>query len=616
MVLTREPTLSSVGQDLYEALRPLAEPYDAARGYPLLRYAGALGGMFQPVEELVRDLAAPEGVRVGSINYAPDGSAEYGDAFDFTHGWYSENTATGTGDGSNTSLGRIKRERPGSAGTWAYELTRISFAGKIGMAMNLASYAVPRGQTITFSAWVYGPKGSSVSLRVNWVPSGGGLSSFSQTFTKLEDEWEEIYIEGSIPSNSTAGRAIVAFDSAPANDPRWVDDIMLYEGHKMPTWNDVDLFTIRVAAADATAPGERQSKTRRAAPGWSRIVSPRTAPGSYLPYIGQFVGVKVPPRRTVVEDLNYATNPWLDAAGDDIANTFGTNTKQYGSTDVLSKEGRPVLKATYNNNSEIIGFDVPPAAYPGPGEYTFGQVDIWIPPSWNGGEFSIFDDSSLSGASMGGANAFTGSSYSDRWQTMWFSRRNDGDTADDWWIGIWTSMAPSVGSVIYFSNLIIKRTKSYVRGPVPFTHGDLPDWYWTGTRMFSASFKERPEDDNEYRARVSPDLVNPQHARRGTVPAIIEAVSDQLTGSKTVINIERLGNNAARGAITTLLSETPVGNTIQAAIDKLAPAGKKITHATTTGETYQALRDTHTDYGDVRSTFVNYQEVLDNPTKQ
>lgn len=46
----------TVGDRLYEALLPVAEPYDAVRGYPLRTYASGIGSMFQPIENLVRDL--------------------------------------------------------------------------------------------------------------------------------------------------------------------------------------------------------------------------------------------------------------------------------------------------------------------------------------------------------------------------------------------------------------------------------------------------------------------------------------------------------------------------------------------------------------------------------
>lgn len=46
---------SDVGRDAYASMQPIAKPYDAARGYPLAVYLDAIGRMFQPAEDVVRD---------------------------------------------------------------------------------------------------------------------------------------------------------------------------------------------------------------------------------------------------------------------------------------------------------------------------------------------------------------------------------------------------------------------------------------------------------------------------------------------------------------------------------------------------------------------------------
>jgi hypothetical protein len=43
----------SVAGDLYNALLPIAEPYDRERGYPLLAYVRGIGSMFQPLADIV-----------------------------------------------------------------------------------------------------------------------------------------------------------------------------------------------------------------------------------------------------------------------------------------------------------------------------------------------------------------------------------------------------------------------------------------------------------------------------------------------------------------------------------------------------------------------------------
>jgi hypothetical protein len=43
----------TVGFGVYEALRPIADPYDPSRGYPLLAYALGIGSMLQELEDIV-----------------------------------------------------------------------------------------------------------------------------------------------------------------------------------------------------------------------------------------------------------------------------------------------------------------------------------------------------------------------------------------------------------------------------------------------------------------------------------------------------------------------------------------------------------------------------------
>jgi hypothetical protein len=43
----------TVGSDIYNALRPIADPYDPPRGYPLLAYAEGIGSMLQELDDIV-----------------------------------------------------------------------------------------------------------------------------------------------------------------------------------------------------------------------------------------------------------------------------------------------------------------------------------------------------------------------------------------------------------------------------------------------------------------------------------------------------------------------------------------------------------------------------------
>jgi hypothetical protein len=128
-----------------------------------------------------------------------------------------------------------------------------------------------------------------------------------------------------------------------------------------------------------------------------------------------------------------------------------------------------------------------------------------------------------------------------------------------------------------------------------------------------------PETDSAYRASVLPDLLDPPSRRRGTVPAIVEVVQRYLVAPRTVFTVERQGGNMYVGTISVLSSQIAAGHTvaeIQAAVNKVAPAGRIITVSAITGSNWQALRDTHTDWADVRSTFTDWAEVRSNPTKQ
>lgn len=103
--------------------------------------------------------------------------------------------------------------------------------------------------------------------------------------------------------------------------------------------------------------------------------------------------------------------------------------------------------------------------------------------------------------------------------------------------------------------------------------------------------------------------------RRGSPTAMVGAVQAYLTGTKTVYLTERHGS-AYRLTVATKLSETP--NTAQVAAAALLqkPAGIVMAVTVVNGSDYQTLRDTHDSYTDVKNTFVNYTEVISNPSKQ
>lgn len=157
-------------------------------------------------------------------------------------------------------------------------------------------------------------------------------------------------------------------------------------------------------------------------------------------------------------------------------------------------------------------------------------------------------------------------------------------------------------------------------GDVPaYFDGDMSGAGWDGVARASTSTLYRFETDAEMRARVSPEIKNPSHYRRGTVPAIMDEVTKRLNTGATAFITERVASSAYNGTIAVLNSSIKAGETvatIQAAVNKVKPAGRIITVSGITGGDWQSLRDTHTDWNDVRSTFVDWAEVRSNPTKQ
>lgn len=101
---------------------------------------------------------------------------------------------------------------------------------------------------------------------------------------------------------------------------------------------------------------------------------------------------------------------------------------------------------------------------------------------------------------------------------------------------------------------------------------------------------------------------------RGTVSAISGAARQFLTGDKTVYVVERHGS-AYRLTVSTLDSETPDVAAVEAALQEQIPAGIVWTLETISPTTFNALRDTHSDFDQVTDTFVNFNEIILNPTK-
>jgi hypothetical protein len=117
--------------------------------------------------------------------------------------------------------------------------------------------------------------------------------------------------------------------------------------------------------------------------------------------------------------------------------------------------------------------------------------------------------------------------------------------------------------------------------------------------------------DADQRTRIK----NTDGFKRGSPTAIVAAAQAFLTGGKTVYLTERHGS-AYRLTVATKAAETPNLAALTAAVLAQKPAGIVLAVTTVVGTDYATLRDTHNSYTDVKNTYVDYTEVLSNPSKQ
>ena len=105
--------------------------------------------------------------------------------------------------------------------------------------------------------------------------------------------------------------------------------------------------------------------------------------------------------------------------------------------------------------------------------------------------------------------------------------------------------------------------------------------------------------------------------KRGTSAAIAAAAQRYLTGTQTVIMVERDSSVApahpAYGLkVLTLTAETPDSAAVLAALMAAKPAGIILEHDVVDGQTWQQLIDNYATWGDVISAFGTWQDVIDN----
>jgi hypothetical protein len=134
------------------------------------------------------------------------------------------------------------------------------------------------------------------------------------------------------------------------------------------------------------------------------------------------------------------------------------------------------------------------------------------------------------------------------------------------------------------------------------------DWLPWLAQLAGARLEPGLSDVNQ-RARIK----STDGFKRGSPGAIVGAAQQYLTGTKTVYLVERHGS-AYRLTVTTLASETPDLAAVQRAVADQKPAGIVLFVTTTIGGDYDALRNTHASYNNVKAIFLTYNAVAADPT--
>lgn len=183
------------------------------------------------------------------------------------------------------------------------------------------------------------------------------------------------------------------------------------------------------------------------------------------------------------------------------------------------------------------------------------------------------------------------------------------DTVDAQWPLL--DVAEATGQQLQPVEDIVRDTDTHVGWGIVMDPDDGPIEWLGWLAQFAGVRLKVGLSSAAQRARVkSTDGMN-----RGTPSAVVGAAQQSLSGTKTVYLVERHGS-AYRLTVTTISAETPSPAQVLADLMEQKPAGIVLVHAMTTGANYNALRDTHADYAEVKALYATYAEVLSNPVKQ
>jgi hypothetical protein len=98
---------------------------------------------------------------------------------------------------------------------------------------------------------------------------------------------------------------------------------------------------------------------------------------------------------------------------------------------------------------------------------------------------------------------------------------------------------------------------------------------------------------------------------RGTPLAIANAAAATLTGTRSVILLERYGGNAWHLRVLTRTGETPVPAATLDAVLNVKPAGIILEHQVVDTLTYDLLAAQHASYNAVQAAFTDYADIAD-----
>ncbi len=105
----------------------------------------------------------------------------------------------------------------------------------------------------------------------------------------------------------------------------------------------------------------------------------------------------------------------------------------------------------------------------------------------------------------------------------------------------------------------------------------------------------------------------PENFKRGTRPALIQAVQRTLTGAKTILIDERFGGSAYALRVRTLTGETPNATATQAAVVSQKPGGLVLTYQSVVGQDWNDVKIGDVSWANVATVYPDWQAVKTTP---